>query len=160
MLCLRVGFYWDNVSCGGKFFGVNSSGENLDWGDLNEYAYNFFLFVLLSLCLLHFACRDVPGKLSGGNFQRVWISGKQFPRKGDYQSDRKNDWSLKVFFTNESVLRRVFQAESSARHFTERKGKFSARMELSGGYFTGGGESYISSKAYCYTGGDWRRDSI
>jgi hypothetical protein len=56
----------------------------------NSYM-KFFLFVLLSLCQLNFACAYIPGEFSGGNFQLVSISEKKFHGRGDFRSDQKND---------------------------------------------------------------------
>jgi hypothetical protein len=43
-----------------------------------------FLFVLLPLCQVYFACGDVPGELSLGNFWRDLISAKKIPWKGGF----------------------------------------------------------------------------
>ena len=68
------------------------SREILHYGDLKKsHCYIFFLFVLLFLYQFNFEFGYVPGELSGGYFQPIWISGKKFPRKGGFRIDQESD---------------------------------------------------------------------
>jgi len=89
---LGLGFVGDDFPYGGKFTGLSFPGGILHWGDLTELLYEILLFfVLLCLGLLNFACREIPGESSEGNFQRVLISRNDFQGKGNFRSIPKND---------------------------------------------------------------------
>ena len=77
----------------------------------------FFLFVLLSLCQINFACGNILGVLSVDSFGVFGFPGTIFHGRRDFRSHRENDWKLNAFL-NESMLRSNFQAELSARNFT------------------------------------------
>ena len=63
----------------GRFPWLKFPWKNFTRENLTGFLYEFFLIVLLSLCRSNFTCGDVPGELSGGNFEWDWIVRRIFP---------------------------------------------------------------------------------
>ena len=75
----------------------------------------------------------------GSNFP-LGVGG--IPKKTSIERDFQHDLTLSGIkvFSNERMLRRIFQAKTSARNFP---GGFSVKMEFSRKYFPGGGVLYV-----------------
>ena len=97
-----VGFYVEHFQWKEKLTGINFSGENLHKKDLTELLYEIPFNCLFSFYQLNFACGADIGII--WNIQRVSISGKRFPWRGDFRSDRENSCKL-PYISKESNLR-------------------------------------------------------
>ena len=97
-----------------------SRGYEFSTGGICKNSYVKFFFNCLTFSL---PIRFWTWRCSGGNirgyFLGVLISGKKKSREGDIFGAIDTDQGLKSF-SNESIQRIIFQAESSARHFTGR----------------------------------------
>ena len=124
----RVGFFGRIFNGEGNFWGRGFSMENSTWGDLIE-----LLFEIIFNCHNLFPKSDFYWRWFRKNYsEAIFILDFQknhFTEREDFRSYWGNYW--KLVFSNDSMLRSIFQAELTARKFT------GASFLLSGGGFTG-----------------------